>query len=325
MASSVPMTLEPMEAEPVDRLPAGPGWQFEPKWDGFRCLAYRDGAAVHIQSRNRKPLARYFPELVDALRGLPVERFVLDGELVVRGHPFDALQMRLHPAASRIEKLARSHPATIVAFDMLADARGRALLDRPLGERRVALEAFFAEIGEGGRVELSPATSSRATALRWLARGAGALDGIVAKRRDDPYQPGRRAMLKYKIWKTVDCVVGGLYWQRQRRVVDSLLLGLYDGERRLHYVGRARAGFDPEQMTARLTPLIGRGGFNGRAPGGVSRWSRREREAVPVKPVLVAEVSADRIENRRFRHGARLLRLRDDKRPEACTLDQLAH
>ena len=326
MPLPVPLSLEPMEAEPVDALPDGPGWQYEPKWDGFRCLVFRDGAAFRLQSRNGKPLARFFPEVEAALLALPAKRFVLDGELVIPDQPFDALQMRLHPAQSRIDKLAREMPASVVAFDLLADGR-RALLSKPLAARRTALEAFFRRVGPRPRLRLSPATTSRAAALRWLARKNHGLDGIVAKHLDLPYRPGERAMLKYKLWQTVDCVVGGVYLKRGGSAIESLLLGLYDAAGLLHFVGRSRLGPDSENVVRRLKPLMGRGGFTGRAPGGVSRWTRRElpeRKTVPLAPVLVAEVSADRIENQRFRHGARLLRFRDDKKPERCTIDQIA-
>jgi ATP-dependent DNA ligase len=332
MPLAVPLSLEPMEAEPVDDLPAGPGWHYEPKWDGFRCLVFRDGKQFHLQSRNGKPLARFFPELEAALLALPAKRFVLDGELVIAGQPFDALQMRLHPAASRIEKLSREMPASVIAFDLLVDAKGRALLARPLAERRAKLEDFFRAIGPRPSLRPSPCTASRDEALGWLTRKNHGLDGIVAKRRDESYRPGERAMKKYKLWQTVDCVIGGVYLKRGGSKIESLLLGLYDKAGLLHYVGRARLGADSAANTRaivkRVKPLMGRGGFTGRAPGGISRWSKRldprgERKTVPMKPVLVAEVSADRIENERFRHGARLLRFRDDKVPERCTIDQL--
>jgi ATP-dependent DNA ligase len=187
--------LEPMESEPVDELPAGRGWLFEPKWDGFRALAFRDGADVQLRSRNRKPLGRYFPELVEALAALPVVRFVLDGEIVIRKQPFETLQLRLHPAARRIEHLAREHPATFVAFDLLADGRGRSLLQQPLSARRTALEAFFREAGKSQALILSRATRSRAHALKWLRGEGSGLDGIMAKPLNERYRPGQRAML----------------------------------------------------------------------------------------------------------------------------------
>jgi ATP-dependent DNA ligase len=275
MAFAVPLSLEPMEAVPVDVLPDGPGWQYEPKWDGFRCLVFRDGKAFRLQSRNGKPMARFFPEIETALLALPAKRFVLDGELVIPGQPFDALQMRLHPAASRIEKLSREIPATVVAFDLLADARGRALLARTLAERRAALEDFCRRVGPRPRLRLSPATASRKTALGWLAKKNHGLDGIVAKRVDEPYRPGERAMQKYKLWQTVDCVVGGVYLARGHSTVESLLLGLYDKDGLLHYVGRARLGPEADKVVKRLKPLMGRGGFTGQRVDGVLRLRGR--------------------------------------------------
>jgi ATP-dependent DNA ligase len=323
MSLPVRLTLEPMESEPVDQLPTGRGWQFEPKWDGFRCIAFRDGAKLALQSRNQRPLGRYFPELEAALRALPVARFVLDGEIIIREQSFDTLQLRLHPAASRIAQLAREHPATFVAFDLLADGDGRSLLQQPFAERRAQLEAFFRQVGGSRSLILSRATRSRPQALKWL-RGVGhGLDGIVAKPLGESYRPGRRVMLKYKVWQTVDCVVAGLYWKSGTRLIDSLLLGLYDEEGLLHHVGRARVTKDAAAITKRVTPLIGGSGFTGRAPLGKSRWSERKREVVPVEPKLVVEVSADYITDQRFRHGARILRWRDDKEPRRCTLDQI--
>lgn len=324
MTLAVATTLEPMESVPIDVLPAGPGWQYEPKWDGFRCLAFRDGDKVELRSRNSKPLGRYFPEVVAALAALPVRRFVLDGELIIRKEDFEQLQMRLHPAASRIAALAASHPATFVAFDLLADDTGASLLEMPFGIRRKALEAFFKRVGKDARLILSRATRSRSAASKWLAGVGHGLDGIVAKRLDLGYQPGQRAMQKYKLWKTVDCVIGGLYMKNGAPDrIEYLLLGLYDLDRRLNYVGRAAVG-DEAVARERLMPLVGGPGFTGRAPGGTSRWSNRERIAVPVQPKYVVEVSADNITGGRFRHTSRLLRWRDDKRPEACTMDQIA-
>jgi ATP-dependent DNA ligase len=326
---AVPLDLEPMESEPVAALPAGTGWQFEPKWDGFRALAFRDGTAVALQSRHQRPLGRYFPELLEHLAALPVERFVLDGEIVVEDgarEGFAALQLRLHPAASRIARLAAEQPATFVAFDLLADAAGRSLLDAPLAERRGALEAFMSAVGgDAPRLRLSPAAASAAAARRWLERLGPGIDGIVAKRRNLPYRPGERVMLKWKPKRTVDCVVAGFYRKEDGGAPESLLLGLYDDSGRLHYVGRVPVGRRDAGLEARLAPLIGsRGaGFTGRKPGGPSRWSARRRTPVPLRPVLVAEVAADQVTEERFRHAARLLRWRDDKPPHACTIDQL--
>jgi ATP-dependent DNA ligase len=326
---AVPLDLQPMESEPVAALPAGRGWQFEPKWDGFRALAFRDGAAVALQSRNQRPLGRYFPELLAHLADLALDRFVLDGEIVIEGggaDGFAALQLRLHPAASRIARLAAEQPATFVAFDLLVDAGGRALLDQPLAERRAALEAFFAALGgEGPRLRLSPAVASAAAARRWLERFGPGIDGIVAKRLEQPYQPGERAMLKWKPKRTVDCVVAGFYRKDDTGRLESLLLGLYDPAGLLHYVGRVPVGRADPALEARLEPLIGGAGagFTGRAPGGPSRWSAKQRRPVPLRPVLVVEVAADQVTEERFRHAARLLRWRDDKPSGSCTIDQL--
>jgi ATP-dependent DNA ligase len=323
MVLAVPLDLEPMESEPVDELPTGEGWQFEPKWDGFRSLAFRDGSTVHLQSRNQKPLDRYFPELIEGLRAVSVARFVLDGEIVIPGQTFETLQLRLHPAATRIAHLAREHPATFVAFDLLADSRGRSLLSKAFAKRRAALEAFFDKVGENRSLVLSSATRDAKRARDWLLATDDGLEGIVAKPLAEPYRPGRRIMRKFKIRRTIDCVVGGYYRNAGTGSVDSLLFGLYDDDGLLHYVGRSRITKAAAQMSETLKPLVGGPGFTGRAPGGKSRWSAKERIVVPLWPKLVAEVSADHITNQHFRHGARILRWREDKKPEACTLDQL--
>ena len=323
MALGVPQTLEPMEAKPVSQLPDGPDWLLEPKYDGFRCLIFRDDQQIDLRSRRRRPLGRYFPEIVEAARSLPIARFVLDGELIVPNLPFDELQLRLHPAASRVGKLAKEHPAQFVAFDLLADQQGRSLLELPFRDRHAELISFFKQAGQSPHFILSKATTSADTARSWLKQLGHGLDGIVAKRLDLPYQPGRRAMQKFKLWHTVDCVVGGIYYKAGTRSVEYLLMGLYDEAGRLNYVGRCGVGENGAAIAGLLEPLVGGAGFDGNAPGGRSRWSTREREAVPLQPRLVAEVSADHVENGRFRHGARLLRWRDDKDPRACTIDQL--
>lgn len=311
-----------MEAEPVDALPAGAGWLFEPKYDGFRCLAFKDGNEVDLRSRNQKPLGRYFPELMAMLAALPVRHTVLDGEIVIRDETFETLQLRLHPAASRIARLSQAFPATIVAFDLLADARGHSLLGRSFAGRREALVTLMERVGRRHDILISKATRTRATALKWM-RGVGhGLDGVVAKRLDLPYRAGERAMLKYKRWKTIDCVVGGLYVGDDGRI-DSLLLGLYDGSGLLHFVGRAPVHKDADSIMQRLRPLIGGAGFTGRMPGGKSRWSGKERKPVPLRPREVVEVSADHITGDYMRHGARLLRWRTDKKPETCSLGQI--
>jgi ATP-dependent DNA ligase len=323
MTLPVPLSLEPMEAEPVNELPSGPQWQYEPKIDGFRCLVFRDARAVYLQSRRQRPLQRYFPEVVSAVLELPVTRFVLDGGLVIPGQSFDTLQLRRPPAASRVQMLDREHPAQFVAFDMLADETGASLLDRPFPDRRQALEAFFDRVGRNATFILSRVTCSRVTAQTWLKRLGHGLDGVVAKRLDLTYQPGRRAMQKFKLWKTVDCVVGGLYCRPGTRGVEYLLLGLYDDEDRLNYVGRCGVHGQRGEIDRLVQPLVGGTGFTGNAPGGKSRWSNRERTALLLRPKLVAEVSVDHIENGRFRHGSRLVRFRDDKQPEKCTMDRI--
>src|SRR5689334_11212846 len=235
-----PRDLHAMEARLVDALPDEPGWQYEPKWDGFRCLAWRDGGAVELVGRSGKDLTRYFPEVAAHLAALAPKRFILDGELVVpqgKSLSFDSLQMRLHPAESRIKKLARETPATFITFDMLADRSGRSLIAAPLSERRAALEAFHAAVGEQQGLRLSPYTRDLRTAQRWLDLAGGALDGVVAKRVDGRYEPGERAMLKVKRLRTADCVVGGFRYESGRKLDGSLLLELYDEEGLLHHVG----------------------------------------------------------------------------------------
>ena len=321
----VPMPLEPMESEAIDELPPGPGWQYEPKWDGFRCIAFKAGGSVFIQSRNGKPLGRYFPELEARLRALDVRKLVLDGELVVPVNgelSFEMLQLRLHPAASRVTQLAAEHPVHFMVFDLLVDPKGRSLLDRALAGRRATLERFFEGVPQPDMLQLTPVTRSRDQAQEWLRQLGHSLDGIVAKRLDDVYQPGRRVMRKYKLWRTVDCVVAGVYLKPGTQLVDSLLLGLYDEAGLLHYVGRSTIYGDRE-ITAKVEPLMGSGGFTGRVPAGKNRWSGRERLVVPVRPELVVEVSADHITEQHFRHGSRILRWRTDKRPEACRMEQL--
>jgi len=319
--------LPPMEAKLVDMLPAGEGWQFEPKWDGFRCLVFRDGDRVHLQSKAERPLGRYFPEMIEAVRALPAARLVLDGELFipVGGRlSFDALQLRLHPAESRIRKLAAATPARLMLFDCL-ELNGRALAAAPLDERRAALESFHESVDRGD-VLLSPCTLERDVAGGWLESAGGALDGVVAKRRDGAYLPGERAMLKVKRMRTADCVVGGFRYGTRGRAVGSLLLGLYNDEGRLDHVGFTSAIPADERaaLTARLEALVEPPGFTGRAPGGPSRWStERSGDWKPVRPELVAEIHYDHVTGDRFRHGTKFLRWRPDKAPEQCRIDQL--
>jgi ATP-dependent DNA ligase len=327
-ALALPAGLEPMEAKRVDALPEG-DWQFEPKWDGFRCLAFRTGDEIELKAKSGKPLARYFPEMVAVLRSLPQRRFVLDGELaIVRDGElsFDALLARLHPAETRIRSLAAETPALFILFDMLVDAEGKSLLDTPLTARRGALEDFFAAAGTQASLRLSPYTLDAREARDWLSRGGAALDGVVAKRRDGPYLPGQRAMLKVKEHHNADCVVGGFRYGTGSREVGSLLLGLYNAQGELDHVGFTStiANKDRAELTKRLEALAAPPGFTGRAPGGPSRWStERSGDWQPVRPELVVEVSYDHVTGHRFRHGTKLVRWRPDKSPRQCMLDQI--
>jgi ATP-dependent DNA ligase len=328
---SLPVKLgtPPMEAKLVDDLPDGEGWQFEPKWDGFRCLAYRAGPEVELQSKSGKSLARYFPDVVDALRVLPLDRFVLDGELAILSGgalSFDALQNRLHPAESRVHKLAAEAPAMLILFDCLATAMHGSLLQVPLMRRRTALEQFFASLGDQPTLRLTPYTRDVATARGWLEKARGSLDGVVVKRADGPYVPGEREMLKVKLLRTADCVVGGFRYATDSGLVGSLLLGLYDEAGLLHHVGFTSTIKNEERqaLTRKLEKLIAPPGFTGDAPGAPSRWStERSTEWRPLKPKLVVEVKYDQVTGNRFRHGTRLLRWRLDKKPAQCTCDQL--
>jgi ATP-dependent DNA ligase len=326
---AVPIGLEPMEARLVAELPEEPGWQFEPKWDGFRCLVYRAGAEVDLRAKSGKPLARYFPEVVAMLKGLPQTMFVIDGELAIPVGDtlsFDALQMRVHPAESRIKKLAVETPASLIVFDMLLDATGKSLLEMPLVKRRAALEKFYKAAGETNGLKLSPYTLDRDEARLWLDGARGSLDGVVAKRSDGAYLPGERAMLKVKRLRSADCVVGGFRYAAGSREVGSLLLGLYDKDGKLDHVGFTSTITDVERpaLTKLLGTLIAPPGFTGNAPGGPSRWStERSGEWEPVKPVLVVEVRYDHVTGDRFRHGTKLIRFRPDKAPKQCTFDQL--
>ena len=321
-----------MEARSAEMLPESEGeWQYEPKWDGFRCLAFKSGAAVALKGKSGKPLGRYFPEIVAILTAAPVTGFVIDGELVIDIDgkvSFDALQARLHPAPSRILKLAAETPAQLILFDILLTPDGRNLTGAPLFERRAALESFVAECGVPGRLTLSPMSRDRGVALKWLGEaGHGSLDGVVAKRVDGFYEPGERVMIKVKPRRTADCVVGGFRYQSGTAHVGSLLLGLYDDDGRLNHVGFTGTISNRERpaLTRRLEALIEPPGFTGSAPGGPSRWST-ERSAAwqPLRPELVVEVEYDQITGGRFRHGTRLVRWRPDKAPMQCTTAQIA-
>ena len=335
MALPIGISFEPMNALLVADLPQGDGdWQYEPKWDGFRCLAFRDGGKIELRSKSGQPLARYFPEVVNALASVKADRFVADGELVVPDGgalSFDALLQRIHPSESRVNKLASETPATFVLFDLLVSPDGELLSAQHLPKRRKALESFYAKYldGEpGGTFALSPATTKIATARRWLSGTGGALDGVIAKRLDMTYQSGNReGMVKVKRLRTADCVVGGFrYASRGKGLVGSLLLGLYDRAGLLHHVGFS-SSFKTEErkkLAAMLEPLIQEPGFTGQAPGGPSRWStERSTEWRPLAPELVVEVQYDHFTGGRFRHGTRFLRWRPDKAPRQCLTTQV--
>ncbi|MBR0845359.1 ATP-dependent DNA ligase [Bradyrhizobium liaoningense] len=323
-----------MEARSVGAIPRGAEWQYEPKWDGFRCLLSRDGNRVDLRSKSGEDLARYFPEIVAAALKVKADRFTLDGEIVVphgKGFSFDALLQRIHPAASRVNKLSQETPALYLTFDLLASVKEKQLAGRPLSERRPALEAFAKANLKGGTFRLSPATSSYATAKKWLAQSGGGSDGVIAKRIDLPYQAGTRdGMQKIKKFRSADCVVGGFRYATNklagRKVVGSLLLGLYDDEGLLHHVGFTSAIKAEEKpgLTDRLEALIREPGFTGNAPGGPSRWStERSAKWCPLEPKLVIEVCYDHFSGERFRHGTSILRWRPDKAPRQCRFEQL--
>jgi ATP-dependent DNA ligase len=292
---------------------------------------FREGDRIELQSKAGQPLTRYFPELVEDIRRVKAEKLVLDGEIVVpveRTFSFDALLQRIHPAQSRVNKLARETPALIIAFDLLLDGEGKPLIDLPLSERRRKLDLLAPKYFRGTkRIRLSPATSKLVEAKRWLDRVGATLDGIIAKRRDLPYRSGDRSgMQKIKNYRSADCVVGGFRYNEGKPVVGSLLLGLYDDKGRLNHVGftsTIKRAEKPE-LTRKLENLIAPPGFTSNAPGGPSRWSTtRSGEWQPLKPVLVVEVCFDHFSGERFRHGTKLMRWRPDKSPRQCTLDQV--
>jgi ATP-dependent DNA ligase len=340
--------IEPMLAKAADTLPSGDGWLYEPKWDGFRALVFRDGDEIYTQSRDLKPLDRYFPELADPLRAALPERCVLDGEIVISRDgalQFELLLLRIHPAASRVKMLAEESPASFVAWDLLAlgdeDLRGI-----PQGERRARLESVLGSVAPP--VHLTPATLDRTTAADWFDRFEGAgLDGVVAKRLDAPYQPGKRAMLKIKHQRTADCVVAGFRWHKNGpgTHIGSLLLGLFDDEGTLHHVGVTSSfTWDKrEALAAELAPLradalathpwkdwaewagYGEADASGqRLPGATSRWNRgKDLSWEPLRIERVAEVAYDHLQGDRFRHGTTFKRWRPDKPPAECRYDQL--
>lgn len=326
----LPLDYAPMEAQLVDELPAGEEWQYEPKWDGFRCLAFRNGERVDLMSKAGKPLARYFPDVVATMQSLDAERFVVDGEIVVPVDgtlSFDELLLRIHPAKSRVEMLARERPAAFVAFDLLVDGRDQRLVNHPLAERRRALEEWYrSSVPDGSAVWLSPATHSMSVVKRWFRSVGGGLDGVVAKQLDLPYESGERAMRKMKQMRTAECVVGGFRYASKGKIVGSLLLGLYDDAGLLHHVGFCSniKAAERSALTPKLEKLIKKPGFTGRAPGGPSRWStERSAEWEPLAPTLVVEVQYDHFSGGRFRHGTAFLRWRPDKEPRQCTLKQV--
>jgi ATP-dependent DNA ligase len=322
----------PMEALSVARIPAGKEWLYEPKWDGFRCLAFRDGEAVILQSKAGQPLGRYFPELVQAVRAIAADRFVLDGEIVVpvKGRlSFDELLLRIHPAESRVRKLSAERPAMLIVFDLLVDPDGTSLVELPLAKRRERLDRFAqAALRNATSIRLSSATADRRQAVRWLRAAGANVDGVIAKRLDLPYASGERtAMQKIKRIRSADCVVGGFRYAAKEKIVGSLLLGLYDETGRLNHVGFTSnlSRDDRARLTPRLERMVAPPGFTGRAPGGPSRWStRRSSEWQPLKPKLVVEVEYDHFSGGRFRHGTSFLRWRPDKAPRQCRMDQVA-
>lgn len=319
-----------MEANPATELPIGPEWQYEPKWDGFRCLAFKDKNRIELMSKSQKPLTRYFPELVHALSALKAPQFVLDGEIVIpvgEALSFDQLLMRIHPAASRIKKLSETSPCLFIVFDLLVVENGQSLVERPLRERRKELERFADKhLVRSGMIRLSPVTTDLSVAKKWFHMGV-ALDGVVAKSTDLPYQSGNRAgMEKIKKQRTADCVVGGFRYLEKKRQVGSLLLGLYNEEGQLDHVGFTSSIQQKERpaLTAKLEKIIKPPGFTGKAPGGLSRWStKHSMEWEPLQPKLVAEVQFDHFTGGRFRHGTKFLRWRPDKNPQDCTIAQV--
>jgi ATP-dependent DNA ligase len=332
-----------MLAKLTNDLPEGDGWLYEPKWDGFRCVVFRDGGDVELGSRNERPLTRYFPELLEPLRVQLPERCVLDGEIVIpsgdeRGLDFDALLQRIHPAESRVRRLADETPAAIVLFDALA-VGDRVLTEEPLAERRHVLQSLLPD--PSPPLYLTPASDDPAVARGWFHRFEGAgLDGIVAKRLDGPYTPDKRTMIKVKHERTAECAVAGYRIHKDGKGVGSLLLGLYDDEGTLHHVGVA-AGFTAKrrpELLAELQPLTEHAleghpwqrwaevmaHEEGRMPGAQSRWNAgKDLSWVPIRVEWVAEVTFGQLQSGRFRHGVKLLRWRPDRTPSSCTYDQL--
>lgn len=321
----------PMEALLVNEIPTGDNWQYEPKWDGFRCIAFRDSETVELQSKSGQSLGRYFPEIVAAIAKVKATRFVLDGELIITldGEPsFDALLQRIHPAASRVAKLSKETPARFVVFDLLVDEAGKETFTEILKKRRQRLDAFAKKfLAKNPTIELSPKTLDASIALEWLNDPSVRLDGVIAKRLDLPYRSGERdGMKKVKKLRTADCVVGGFRYASAGKVVGSLLLGLYDDDGLLHHVGYTSSFSEAEKkdLTKKLEPLIKPPGFTGNKPGGPSRWStKKTSEWEPLATKLVIEVQFDHFTGGRFRHGTRFLRWRPDKKPKQCVFEQV--
>ncbi|MDQ2890662.1 MAG: ATP-dependent DNA ligase [Gemmatimonadota bacterium] len=320
-----------MEALSVNELPAGVEWQYEPKWDGFRCLAFREDDKVELRSKSGRSLSRYFPEIAAALLTLKPSKFVLDGELVVTGEgslSFDALLQRIHPAASRVKRLATDTPAIFVVFDILVDDSGDDMTDRPLSERRPILEQFASDFftPAAGFLRLSPRAASIRTARAWL-KGRAGLDGVIAKRRDLPYASGdRTGMQKVKRVRTADCVVGGFRYASKGHAVGSLLLGLYNHDGLLDHIGFTSSftAEERKELLPNVEKLMKPPGFTGKKPGGPSRWSTtRSSEWEALAPKLVVEVTYDHFSGDRFRHGTGFVRWRPDKAPRQCTMEQV--
>ncbi|MCM3901169.1 MAG: ATP-dependent DNA ligase [Pyrinomonadaceae bacterium] len=331
MSLPIKPPFPPMEALLVKEIPTGTGWQYEPKWDGFRCLAFRDGKTVELQSKSGQSLGRYFPEIVEAVLKVKATRFVIDGELIItiKGEPsFDDLLQRIHPAATRVTKLSRDTPARLIVFDLLVDEVGKSILDQPLRKRRQKLESFAKKYLAGNpSIELSPETPDASMALKWLSDPSVRLDGVIAKRVDLPYRSGERdGMQKVKNLRTADCVIGGFRYASKSKVVGSLLLGLYDDDGLLHHVGFTSSfnAAEKKELTKRLEAMVKPPGFTGNKPGGPSRWStEKTSQWEPLATKLVAEIQYDHFTGGRFRHGTRFLRWRPDKKPKQCGFDQL--
>jgi ATP-dependent DNA ligase len=334
--------VAPMLRKPAATIPDGDGWAYEPKWDGFRCIVFRDGDEVELASRNERPFTRYFPELLGPIRAALPERSVIDGEIVVPapggGLDFDALLQRIHPAASRVQRLSVETPAVLIAFDLLA-LGDEVLLDRPRHERRALLRDHLATAEAA--VRLTPETTSAATAHDWFHRFEGAgLDGVVAKRQDGTYDPGARSLVKVKHERTAECVVAGYRVHKDGKGVGSLLLGLHDDAGQLHHVG-VTASFTARRRTELLdemAPLLdgaldahpwrewalAEAHESARLPGAQSRWSAgKDLSWVPVRPERVLEVTFGQLTHGRFRHGVRFVRWRPDRTPASCRYDQL--